>query len=74
MPVVYNTVEEPSNTSVNIIFKEGQVIKANPLVYPLQGQLLKILYLKIRIKANPSNKLIDIYLDTSSSTNLVDKD
>ena len=31
-------------------------------------------YLKIRIKANPSNKLIDIYLDTGSLTNLVDKD
>ena len=33
-----------------------------------------MLYLKIYIKANPSNKLIDIYLDISSSTNLVDKD
>ena len=34
-PVVYNTTEELSNTSANIIFKEGQVIKANPLVRPL---------------------------------------
>ena len=74
MYIVYNTTEEPSNTSANIVFEEGQVIKANPLVRPLQGQLLKTLYLKIHIKANPSNKPIDIYLDTSSSTNLVDKD
>ena len=72
--VVYNTIEEPSNASANIVFKEGQVIKANPLIYLLQGQLLKTLYLKIYIKANPSNELIDIYLDISSSTNLVDKD
>ena len=35
IPIVYNTIEEPSNTSINIIFKEGQVIKANPLVYLL---------------------------------------
>ena len=31
-PVVYNTVEESSNASVNIVFEEGQVIEANPLV------------------------------------------
>ena len=36
-PVVYNTMEEPSNASVNIVFEEGQVIEANPLVRPLQG-------------------------------------
>ena len=35
-PIVYNTIEELSNASVNIIFEEGQVIKANPLVRPLQ--------------------------------------
>ena len=34
-PIVYNTVEEPSNASANIIFKEGQVIKANPLIHLL---------------------------------------
>ena len=50
------------------------MIKANPLVYPLQGQPLKTSYLKIRVKTNPSNKPTDICLDTSSSTNLVDKD
>ena len=74
MPVVYNTVEEPSNASANIVFEEGQVIEANPLVRPLQGQPLKTSYLKIRVKANPSDKPIDVCLDTSSSTNLVDKD
>ena len=35
MPIVYNTIEEPNNASINIVFKEGQVIEANPLVYPL---------------------------------------
>ena len=35
IPVVYNTVEELSNASVNIIFKKGQVIKANALVRSL---------------------------------------
>ena len=74
MPIVYNTVEEPSNASVNIVFEEGQVIEANPLVRLLQGQLLKTLYLKIHVKVNPSDKLIDVCLDTGSSTNLVDKD
>ena len=34
-PVVYNTIEEPNNASANIIFKEGQVIEANPLVHLL---------------------------------------
>ena len=37
IPIVYNTIEEPSNASINIVFKEGQVIEANPLVRPLQG-------------------------------------
>ena len=35
MSIVYNTIEEPSNASVNIVFEEGQVIEANPLVRSL---------------------------------------
>ena len=35
MPIVYNTIEELSNTNINVIFEEGQVIEANPLIYLL---------------------------------------